>query len=197
MDSNTFIFKNQIINYADKYINHNLQKTERLVELALAEIFLKKYGFYENLIEIGCVTPYYFNVNHKVYDLTDKHPLNQKINAKSVDTKYKYVLSISTIEHFNIVGYNISNDNFLDPTEWLTITMSNSSGFLITFPMGFNKILDSFILESNMITSFLSRLNRSNKWIQKNKSELNDEDMSYDFSYTTCANTIAIIENTL
>lgn len=197
LNSSHFVFKNKEIEYATKYIKHYLQKTERLVELPLAKLFLETYGHREDLIEIGCVTPYYFDVYHNIYDLQDKHPKNQKLNAKFVDTKNKYVLSISTIEHFNISGYNISSDNFLDPAEWLTKTISNSLGFFITFPMGFNSILDDFILKSSITTSFLSRSGNSNTWIQKNKSELSPKDIMYDFSYTTCANTIAVIENTL
>lgn len=197
MSDTTFIFNNQKYSYFTK-LDIRLKKTERIVELALLEQLLKLYGTNKKIVEIGCVSPYYFETEHPVYDIQDPHPKNIKANAKNIDFNNKYLLSISTIEHFDINGYNIDQNEFLDPIIWLTKAMSHSDGYFITFPLGFNKRLDSYILLNQIEnTTFLSRLNYSNVWIQKNINILTDIDKSYDFTFTTCANSIAIIQNLL
>lgn len=197
MSDTTFIFNNQKYLYFTK-LDIRFKKTERIVELALLEQLLKLYGTNKKIVEIGCVSPYYFETEHPVYDIQDPHPKNIKANAKNIDFNNKYLLSISTIEHFDIDGYNIHKDEFLDPTIWLTRAVSSSDRYFITFPLGFNKRLDTYILLNQIKnTTFLSRLNYLNIWIQKDINTLTDIDKSYDFTFTTCANSIAIIQNLL
>lgn len=198
MNNASFLFNNKAYAYYLK-LNSNLLKTERIVELSFLEKILEKYGKNTNLIEIGCVSPYYFETYHNVYDLKDPHPVNKKENAKNINLKNKSVISVSTIEHFNTHGYYIPETDFLDPAIWLKEATSLAKKYFITFPIGFNKNLDSDILlnSSNINTTFLTRQNKSNIWVQKNLNELTNIDKTYDFTYTYCANTIAIIQNLL
>jgi hypothetical protein len=197
MSNNTFIFNHQKYSYFTK-LDARLKNTERAVELGLLEEFLKLYKTNKKLIEIGCVSPYYFEIEHPVYDIQDSHLKNIKMNAKNIDLYNKYLLSISTIEHFDINGYNIHQNEFLDPIIWLARAISHSDGYFVTFPLGFNKRLDTDILLNQIKNiTFLCRLNYSNIWIQKNINALTEIDKSYDFTFTRCANSIAIIQNLL
>lgn len=197
MNNQSFIFNNYILSYFNK-VTVQLQHTERIVELSLLKKVLELYGDNKNLIEIGCVSPYYFDIKHSVYDLQDPHPLNTKINAKNIKTNNKYVLSISTVEHFDISGYNIKQSEFFDPITWLEQAMKDADGYFITFPLGFNNRLDNHIfLNSIDNITFLCRLESSDIWIQKKLSDLSLANKTYDFTYTTCANSIAIIQNLL
>lgn len=191
-----FTFNNHTIKYYTK-IRESLIKTERIVELALVQTLFEKYKVYDKIIEIGCVSPYYFDISHTVFDIQDSHPLNIQKNAKDVDVKNKLVLSISTVEHFNVHNYNISESDFINPTNWIINTINSSDGYLITFPLGFNNALDLDILSSDINTQFLSRIDNSNYWIQKTKNQLTLKDKLYDFTFTKCANSVAIIQNLL
>jgi hypothetical protein len=45
--------------------------------------------------------------------------------------------------------------------------------------------------------NYLSRISNTSRWIEKTKSELTNNDFIYDFSYSTCANCVCIIQNIL
>lgn len=195
---NNFYFRNLPFDYIINVLNTNGDKTERIVELPLIAYFLNLFKYSSEIIEIGCVSPYYFDTKHSSYDITDNHKSCIKINAKNLNFKNKYVLSISTIEHFNVDNYNIPKSEFLDPYDFLLELVSVSKKYLITFPLGYNSELDKKILMNNIInTKFLSRVNKSSIWTEKTKSELTESDKIYDFSYKYCANTITVIENIL
>ena len=151
------------------------------------------------MIEIGCVTPYYIDTNHKIYDIQDSHNKCICDNASNVDLDNAYLLSISTVEHFDVGDYNIKEADFLDPYEWIIEAIRQTNKYLITLPIGFNKKLDDKILNYNINISFLSRKNGSQykEWTQKNKNQLTEADLLYDKSFTRCANTLAILDNFL
>jgi hypothetical protein len=192
--NNQFIFKNHTFNYITNVLNTNQDKTERIVELPIMEYFLNNY-INPNTIEIGCVSPYYFNTSHKIFDLTDPHPRCTKKNAFDVDLTNSYLLSISTVEHFGLSDYNINNIVFFDPYMWILLAIKKCNKFLITYPLGYNKKLDNKILNSSLDIDILCRIPGTSHWIEKNKSELTEYDLTYDFSFNTCANSIIIIQN--
>jgi hypothetical protein len=195
---NTFYFKNKQINYCDINLPKKLTITERRIELPLAKLFLELYDNQQDLVEIGCVTPYYLETTHRVYDLKDNHHKCICKNASEINLNNLYLLSISTIEHFDIGDFNIKQSDFLDPYSWIIDSINRSNKYLITLPMGFNIKLDNKILNSNINASFLSRTGeKSQNWIEKEKNQLTNKDMSYDKNFQTCANTLIIIENFL
>lgn len=200
---NTFTINNKNIQFLHNNIKladrerRIIDLTERRVEIPLAKLFLDAYGTNSNCIEIGCVTPYYFDTKHKIYDLTDRHQRCVRKNALDIDIKNTYLLSISTIEHFDMGDYNIHSSEFLDPYTWLKSVITHAQKYLITFPLGFNKNLDNQILQSDINTYFLCRNKNSHIWHQKDKTELTEFNLSYDFAFRTCGNSIAIFSNIL
>jgi hypothetical protein len=193
---NTFYFKNKNINYCDNILSTKLIITERRIELPLVKLFLELYNNKKDLVEIGCVTPYFLETTHKVYDLKDNHNKCIHKNASEINLNNLYLLSISTVEHFDVGDYNIKQSDFLDPYDWIINCTNNTNKYLITFPIGFNIKLDNRILNSNINVSFLSRdSEKSKNWIQKEKNQLTDKDIIYDKTFQTCANTLAVLEN--
>lgn len=179
-------YKNKDIKYFDHPYNTTRQN-ERTVEVPLAKLFLESHL---DLIEIGCVTPYYFTrYDHKVYDLTDGHLRAINLDALTLDVKGKNVLSISTIEHFG------EDEVTSDSVKFLDRVMKESKKYLITFPLGINKKLDEYVAK-NIDCSYLSR-KESNRdlWEVKEYKDLSDFDKKYG-SYHK-GGTIAVIENFL
>ena len=142
-----FYFKNKKI---DLYlslcncgININYRLTERAIELALAKEWLKNK---EQYTEIGAVTPYYPDIYtpHDVIDPTDKHDLvNIKKSMFDVNIKNQNILCISTIEHIGNDDYGLTQKE--SSVDALNKIIQESKTCFITFPLGYNKILDEYI----------------------------------------------------
>jgi hypothetical protein len=162
---------------------------ERRVELALCEYFCNKYKN-SNMVEVGCVTPYYWDSNHIVVDLFDGH--NRCIKKDIFDFNFLgyNVLSISTIEHVGSNDYGEYVDNKKLAFESLNKIINESDKYLITFPIGYNKFLDKEIFNSKLNFIILKR-DSINNWevdFEKNK------DYEYGFPFNN-ANAIFVITN--
>jgi len=101
-----FYFKGREYAYFD-HPHNQTRINERTVEIPVSLFFLERSA--NNLVEVGCVTPYYKECNHEVIDLTDDHPKSKKIDATEHDFKNKNVLSISTVEHVGLSDYGIKS----------------------------------------------------------------------------------------
>lgn len=118
----------------------------RAIEIPMALLFLNKYP---DCIEIGAVTPYHYQVSHKIYDLTDEYPLAQKIDADNLDFNNQNVLSISTIEHIGTGDYG--NEIEIEKSfRVLEKIYKYSKNCLITIPIGHNKYLEECIQQSSI-----------------------------------------------
>ncbi len=191
---NTFIFKNDVYNYFDHEYNTTLSN-ERCVEVSISKKFIDDFS--ENLIEVGCVLPYYFNTDHVVYDIYDSHPKSLSVDAVDVDYSGKNVLSISTLEHVGTSDYGIQPKEENSGIILCERIIKESNKFFITWPLGYNKIMDEWIFNNQSMSRYVSYIkrNKTNKslWEQSNFSELSIEDKMYG---TYCAaNTIVVITN--
>ena len=146
-------------------IYHRL--TERAVELPLAKEWIKDKT---NFIEIGAVTPYYPDIytEHDVIDPADEHDLvNIKKSMFETDLKNKNILSISTIEHIGNNDYGLTQKE--TAVEALNKITKESNSCFITFPLGYNELLDKYINEiydKNYPYEIIiySRSNKKNDW---------------------------------
>ena len=149
-----------------------------------------------NPVEIGCVSPYYFDTNHHIYDPTDPHPSSIKEYAQNVDIKGLNIVSISTIEHFDQNDYHSTNSGpATDPIIYIEHILKYANNYLITVPLGFNTKLTNYLLSESAFDTFLARTT-DNEWLQKKQKELTQTDTIYN-SYTYYANSICVIENIL
>lgn len=144
------VYKNRKIKlYLSEYncgVSCKERLTERALELALAKEWTSKLN--GEYIEIGAVTPYYETdfSHHSVIDPTDPH---EKVDIKKslFECEYfgKNVLSISTIEHVGTGDYGLTKAE--DCTVALNKILKESRSCFISFPMGYNKKLDNYVME--------------------------------------------------
>lgn len=121
--------------------------TERSIELALADMFISQYR-YEDLIEVGAVSPYYWPRRIKtIVDPYDTHPLvTHREDWITHQGKYNAILSISTFEHIGLSDYGLVGD--LEKSDIaLSKLISSASDFLVTWPAGYNNYLDQSVLK--------------------------------------------------
>jgi hypothetical protein len=173
--------------------------TERSVEMALADHWLREHE--EDAIEVGAVTPYYWprRVKH-VVDPYDEHALvSHRDSLFNTSLEGRPVLSISTIEHIGIEEYGQKEDPHLTILALQKI-LAESPAFLVTAPLGYNKILDSYLFSeyinfTNVKTSFLAREVRDNAWSQVDQSVAAGVPYgSRDYTKPrSCANAIVIL----
>jgi hypothetical protein len=187
-----FIFKNQEFEYFIHPYNRT-NETERKVEIPLVKSYIEQAN---DFIEIGCVSPYYFEVSHNVYDLTDNHHKCINIDAEKLDLDNKNILSISTIEHFGVVD-SFSNEKKQNKAiDFLKRILSLNSKYLISWPLGYNLELDQYTFSNIKNALYISRDNNNLlTWKQKTLNQLNDTDKRY--GTFDCANTVCILENFL
>jgi len=119
-------------------------RTERTVELSLADYWLNHVS---DVYEVGAVTPYYWpNRVKAVIDPADSHgAVTSRTSLFENDFTGKNVLSISTVEHVGTGQYGISESkNSIDAIIKL---LNESNQCLITAPLGWNTILDKYLLD--------------------------------------------------
>lgn len=125
---------------------------ERAIELALGNKFLETYSGNINLIEVGATMPTYFQINHLVLDPYDPYEKCIRQDAETYDLTGRIVLSISTIENMGRCDYG--NDLNRDPDKairFLEKMRRESDHFLITFPVGGNPELDTYVVDNHEV----------------------------------------------
>lgn len=176
------------------YFNHPYNKTrinERAVEVPISINFADKFS--ENLIEVGCVLPYYFDSNHEVIDLVDEHPKSKKEDAVNFNYSGRNVLSISTVEHVGSSDYGIEEKEQNAAVKLCQKIFSESLNYFITWPLGYNKNLDSWAIGLNDSLFITRQSDNKLNWKQKKTEELSLEDKEY--GTFCCANSIIILTN--
>ena len=110
--------------------------TERSIELALADLFLKQYQ--RNLvIEIGAVLPYYWPHRiQTIIDPVDIHPLvTFRESFWNFDLDGRPVISISAFEHIGLADYGLVVDEVV-PQKAIERLVNTAGDFLVTIPFG-------------------------------------------------------------
>jgi hypothetical protein len=190
MSNANFTFENNQYLYFD-HPHNRTRTTERAVEIPISLDFIKKFS--NNLIEVGCVTPHYADLNHPVIDLSENHPKSTKEDATTFNYTNKNVLSISTVEHVGLNDYSIEEKEKDASIKLCKKIFSESLNYFITWPLGYNLHLDSWAFE-NTNGFFISRKEEDKySWQQKQFSQLSAEDKRYGTFF--CANSIIILTN--
>ena len=134
------------------YYYHRM--SERCLEIAIAIDWLNRVD--GEVLEIGAVTPRYFpalsahtpKVIKDVCDPHDDHPgVNLKCSLFDLDLTGKNILSISTIEHIATGDYGVEVKTNENPVLAFQKMVQESSKCLITFPVGYNKMLDTYFAQ--------------------------------------------------
>jgi hypothetical protein len=198
-----------------KHPSYNAAATnERTIELPLGKYFIDK--FKNNIIEVGAVTPYYYECKHKVYDLHDpyKNCIRKDFSMCDIFYKNENVLSISTLEHIGFNDYSKQHGRYLknrwcEGFEILKKIVAYSKNYLLTIPIGYNPILDENIKQFDTKYIICKRID-NNEWIiDKNKNFIVGygrnshiqfmKEYGYNYQYPKFnnANAICIITNVI
>lgn len=121
-------------------------QNERGLEAALALDFMLKH--FDDIIEVGATSPYYYQVHHPIVDPFDPYDKCIKMDAEQYDFTDKNVMCISTIEHMGRSDYGPVEDDPSKPIRFLCKLDVEAKNFLITFPIGANKDLDEYIMNN-------------------------------------------------
>ena len=125
---------------------------ERTVEIPIAlEVYSRSNP--DNLIEVGYVLSRQIKDRHLAYalpnrivDLFDTTPECENIDAGVVDYTGSFVLSISTLEHFDMPDYGNKDTARNRGVDCLIKMLKESSGYFITWPIGYNSKFDSDVM---------------------------------------------------
>lgn len=190
MSSETFSFQGQNYRYFD-HPHNQTRINERTVEVPIGLDFID--SVHGELVEVGCVTPYYKESDHEVIDLTDDHSKSKKIDATQYDFIDKNVLSISTVEHVGLGDYGNEKKEQNAAILLCERIIKESEKYFITWALGYNKVLDEWVFQRND-NLFISRQDENKYlWVQKTLSELTDDNKVYGSFH--CANSIIILTN--
>lgn len=159
------------LKYYDGKSNYNsIRENERIVEIPIGKYFYDKYKN-DNFVELGAVLNYYYDSNHIVYDKYDPHKNCTRLDFtdNKIDFKNMSVLSISTLEHVGFNDYGKQNgrysiDNWCKGYFIIKNIIENSKNYLITFPIGYNIVLDGLIENSSNNFIILKRISKDNRW---------------------------------
>lgn len=175
------------------YHRHNATwSNERAVEVTIAGEYLDRYAG-KTILEIGNVTPHYFDVRHMILDKYEKTSgsikvINQDLTDFATDQRFDLILSISTVEH---IGFDDDGDSRIKIP--LTISkcrsMLQSGGvFFITVPLGYNPVLDDFIATDELGCEKVTYIRRDTrrKWVRCRKEDALRCEYGRPYPYANC-----------
>jgi SAM-dependent methyltransferase len=194
--SRTFLFRNR----KHRYFYHHYNVTwasERAIEIPIVRGAMeeRRNG---NVLEFGNVLSHYFPTNHDILDMHERarHVVNQDVIDFRCKEKYDLIVSISTFEH---VGWD-EHLLYTGPEPHKLIRAFNNlkeclkpdGEMIITFPIGYNPILD-WMIDSKTIrfTKLLcmKRVSADNAWLESRWRDV--KNAQYDDPFIS-ANALAI-----
>ncbi len=146
--------QNWRIIHPDDYFHHEYSQTwhtEREIEIAVALRWLNENP--NDVLEVGAVMPYYHDeFKHEVIDPYDERATIVDF-MENQDLLMMNVLSISTIEHIGTTDYATNERQNIVDNEGAIVALKKildeSDNCLVSFPVGYNKYLDSWV-EQNL-----------------------------------------------
>lgn len=179
---------------------------ERCVEIPIAlEVCLSIQP--DDMVEVGYVVARQITdrklipsrKSHAVIDLFDPHPDCQHEDAGKMRYDGLFVLSISTLEHFDMPDHGNTEVGGHRGRDCLLKILKESTGYFITWPLGYNKKFDRDVRETGVEVYMLGQINGPTnehpdvlpEWVEM---QLNNWTIEYGkpFHYGNC---VAIVTN--
>jgi len=181
-----FVFDGHEIEYIF-HSHNNMGLTERTVELGIAKHYLEKCKP-ENLLEVGNVLIYYYDffkglyVKRTAVDLgeEDFYVIKKDIVTFKTETKFDFILSVSTFEHMDENDFRPPTFNSMDSTVaahnikyCYENLLAENGTFVLTAALGWEKewdrtfktnLLDNYPFKS--IKKFLLKRASEQEWRQ-------------------------------
>ena len=182
--SKSFNFQGKNYEYFIHHYNRTW-RTERSVEISIIMEMIKKYKG-KKILEVGNVLSHYFNVDHEIIDKyeTDEGVINLDIVDFKTSKKYDLILSISTIEHIGWSYKKRDENKILNVIKKLKDLLSSNGEIILSFPVGWNPILDNNIKEG--LINFRNlycfrRISPKNDWINTNWENIQEAKLNYPY----------------
>lgn len=178
---------------------------ERTVEIPLAFAVCSGWANV-SIIEVGYVVSRQIDDRKlfkprpdRVIDLFDSSSKCEHVDAGTVYYSGSCVISISTLEHFDMPDHGNTDVGGHRGRDCLLKILKESTGYFITWPLGYNKNFDTDVREAGVEVFMMGQINGPTneapdvkpEWIQM---QLNNWDIEYGkpFHYGNC---IAIVTN--
>lgn len=183
--SRKFTFNNTSLTYCTNNYNHTWG-CERAIEIAIARQFLRS-NKQTRILEVGCVLPHYQSANWDVLDKFEQgnNIINQDILDYKAVKKYNTIVCISTIEHIGIDDSKKDTSLSIKTIESLKKLLSKKGKLFITFPFGYHKVLDKYVLShKNVFThsAAMVRISPWNTWKQVPLSQLKNKKYGWPYN---------------
>jgi hypothetical protein len=171
-----FFFKDKKLEYFFHPQNHTWAN-ERAIEIPLV-LSLIKNPPREDILEIGNVLSHYVRTG---WDILDKYERSKGvINKDALDfkpfKKYRYIISISTLEHIGFDEIPKDDKKILNTISNLKENCLEKNGkIILTVPIGLNPNLDNLLLKNKIKFSevyYFKRVGWDNQWTISSKEDV-------------------------
>lgn len=169
-------------------------RNERAIEIPIVMEYVKQHRG-KDILEVGNVLSHYYDFEHTVVDKYDVKPwcIHRDILNYFPNKKFDLVVSVSTLEHVGWDENPRDGRKGLAAITHLQNLLKPGGVMAITVPVGYNPILDTFIISRFhfpfMRKYFMKRVSKKNRWIQVDDTDL--KSTQYGFPYP-CANGLMI-----
>lgn len=180
-----FIFQGKRYRYF-YHLYNTTWENERSVEIPIVRDFVKKHQSNE-ILEVGNVLSFYFQVRHDVIDKYEKATgiINEDVIDFRPSKKYELIIGISTLEHVGTGQYGKETEprDILAAIENLKNCLTPSGKIIVTMPVGENPVLDKLLEEKKISFTHQYGLKRigSNKWIEAEWKEIMGTKYNYPY----------------
>jgi len=146
------MFEKEVVpdDYFDDPVNTTLIN-ERGIEIPLGIRYMNEVGMRNNLIEVGCVMPFYGYSEHLIIDQFEKNnPSGEVLNidAMTFDFIGKDILCLSTIEHVGKTDYDNEDVNPQKAIDMLDKFTDESRSMIVSWGTGYHLELDEYVKSS-------------------------------------------------
>jgi len=139
---------------------------DREVEIPIILDLIKEYKN-KNILEVGNVLQWYTPIHHEVVDKYEiaGGVINQDIINFKPKKKYDLIISISTLEHVGYEEEEKDGGKAITAIKHLSELLNKNGLLFFTIPLGYNLILDKFVLNHPKIhKKIMTKIN--NIWVQ-------------------------------
>ncbi len=174
--------------------------TERAVEVPIfLDVLNKALAEKKTILEIGNVMEHYMPAKHTgLWAVVDKYEvapdiINQDIAEFSRDTKYNFILSVSTMEHVGFDEEDKDNNKIIKAIDNIVQNLLTPDGiFIFSVPFGFNPTMDEIVFGRKIKLSDVCFMKRYKMLDWKQVDEYEVKNSQYGNIYYGSADAVAI-----
>ncbi len=164
--------------YSYFYHPYNLTWTnERCVEVPIVRRHVLEHAG-KRILEVGNVLSWYFAITHDVvdkYERGSRNVLNADVADLRTPVKYDLIVSISTLEHVGWDDTPRDPEKLFRAVRTLKTLLTDGGKMVLTFPVGYNPVLDAHLGKGAFgfsAVTYLRRTSKQNTWTSASWDEV-------------------------